>query len=322
MADRTKTGPRDQSTRVAPEISIVLPAHNEATNVAVVLAAVSDALAGEEIELVFVDDGSTDGTAETVAELKRQDPRVRLIRLSRNFGHQAALMAGLSMARGDAIITMDCDMQHPPKHLPDMVLAWREGHKIVQMVRKDTVQIDFIKKFFSAAFYRALNLISDFPIVAGAADFQLLDRQVVQHLNNMKGRSQFIRGIVNWLGFNPARIEYTASERHSGVASYSFWKSLSLAKAAVLSTSRAPLRLGIYFGLAVALLCFVYIVYSIALWTSGTTIPGWTSLMVMMLFVGSVQIIILGIIGEYIGQIYDLQRNLPPFVFYSEDDAP
>ena len=177
---------------------------------------------------------------------------------------------------------------------------------------------------FSTSFYKVLNSVSEYPVVAGVADFQLLDRDVATYLTNIKGRNHFIRGLVSWLGFNPRTIEYTALERHSGEASYSVWKSLRLAKTAFLSMSQIPLRLGIYIGLLVAILCFAYIAYSVTLWIGGNTIPGWTSIMVMLLFLGSIQIIILGIIGEYIGQIYDLQRNLPPFVCYSEkiNDEP
>ena len=320
MAKRTVLDEHTSAGATTPEISIVIPAHNEETNVAVVLSSVTDALQGENIEVIFVDDGSSDKTADTVLSLKQGQPLVRLIKLSRNFGHQAALMAGVSSAHGAAIITMDCDMQHPPKYLSEMVAAWRRGHKVVQMVREKTIGIGFFKNFFSSIFYKIINRLSDYPVVPGAADFQLLDRQVADYLIGTKGRQHFIRGIVSWLGFNPTTIEYTAVDRHSGEASYNFWKSLSLAKTAVFSMSRVPLRLGIYFGFFVALLCFVYIIYSITLWSAGETIPGWTSLIVVVLFVGSVQIIILGIIGEYIGQIYDSARNLPPFVSYSEED--
>lgn len=305
-----------------PEISIVIPAHNEETNVAVIFAEISKELSGEDIEVIFVDDGSSDGTVTQVLALKGENPSVRLVRLSRNFGHQAALMAGVSATRGKAVITMDCDMQHPPKHLPEMIAAWRNGHKIVQMVRKETVGIGFFKKLFSTVFYKTINRLSEYPVVAGAADFQLLDRHVADYLINTKGRHHFIRGIVSWLGFNPLTIEYTAMERYSGEASYSFWQSLKLAKVALFTMSRVPLRLGIYFGVFVALLCFLYIIYTIIMWFGGETIPGWASIMVMFLFVGAVQIIILGVIGEYIGQIYDSSRNLPPYVSYSEEDEP
>jgi len=303
-----------------PEISIVIPAHNEETNVGVMLSSIMEALDDEQIEVIFIDDGSTDGTANAVLSLKKTSSVIRLIKLSRNFGHQAALMAGVSAAKGNAIITMDCDMQHPPQYLPEMVAAWRRGHQIVQMVREKTVGIGFFKNFFSSAFYKLINRISEYPIVPGAADFQLLDRHVADYLISTKGRHHFIRGIVSWLGFNPTTIEYTAEDRHSGEASYSFRQSLSLAKTALFSMSRVPLRLGIYFGFFVALLCFVYIIYSLTLWYIGETLPGWTSLIVVFLFVGSVQIIILGIIGEYIGQIFDSVRNLPSFVSYSEED--
>lgn len=303
-----------------PEISVVVPAHNEESNIDILLAEIDKYIAKEDYEVVFVDDGSTDGTAAKVLAHKTANPHVRLIRLSRNFGHQAALMAGISSARGQAIVTMDCDLQHPPKHLPQMIAAWRSGHKVVQMIRRETVGIGFFKKLFSSTFYRVINRLSERPVLTDAADFQLLDRHVANYLTSIKGRHFFIRGIVSWLGFNPVAIEYTAMDRYSGEASYSFWQSLKLAKTALFTMSRVPLRLGIYVGMLVAALCFLYIIYSTILWFMGETIPGWTSIMVMFLFVGGVQIIILGIIGEYIGQIYDSERNLPPFIAYAEDD--
>ena len=211
-------------------------------------------------------------------------------------------------------------MQHPPRHLPDMVGEWRNGHKVVQMVRQKTGQIGFVKNLLSTVFYKVLNLISEYPVVPGAADFQLLDRHVAKHIIDTKGGQHYIRGMVGWIGFNPITIEYAADARHSGEASYSLWKSLSLAKTAILSMSKVPLRLGIYFGTLVAFLCFAYITYSVTMWVNGETIPGWTSLIVVFLFLGSVQIIILGIIGEYIGQIYNMERNFPPYVTYSEDE--
>ncbi|PCI40938.1 MAG: glycosyltransferase [Rhodospirillaceae bacterium] len=303
-----------------PEISIVIPAHNEATNIDIIYSEISKELSKERIEVIFVDDGSTDKSVGQILELKSKHSNVRLVRLSRNFGHQAALMAGIASASGKAIITMDCDMQHSPTHLPKMVAKWREGHKIVQMVRQKTEGIGFFKNLFSNVFYSMINRLSEFPIVSGAADFQLLDQHVAKYLISTKGRQHFIRGTISWLGFNPATIEYTAMERHSGSASYSFWHSLKLAKVALFSMSKFPLRLGIYFGVFVALLCFLYIIYTIVMWFGGETIPGWASIMVMFLFVGAVQIIILGIIGEYIGQIYDSGRSLPAYVKYPEED--
>lgn len=303
-----------------PEISIVLPAYNEESNIPVIFSALTDVLQEERYEIIFVDDGSSDDTVRSVKRLKRKSPSiVRLIRLSRNFGHQAALMAGISSANGRAIITMDCDMQHPPECLQQMLAEWRKGHKIVRMVRKRTVKIGFWKNMLSSSFYRALNWVSEYPVLPGAADFQLLDRDVTDSLNKINNRQHFIRGFVSWVGFNPVNLEYTAPQRYSGEASYSLWQSIKLAKTALFSMSRIPLRLGIYVGLLVAICCFLYVVYSLSSWLGGQTIPGWTSLMVVVLLLGSIQIIILGIIGEYIGQIYDLQRNLPSFVCYSED---
>jgi len=190
-------------------ISVVVPAFNEESNVPKIYQAIRTALAGERFELIFVDDGSSDQTAARVRELRASDAAVRLIRFGRNFGHQAALTAGLESARGAAAITLDCDLQHPPELLPRMVAAWRGGAKIVQMVRVGSEGAGWLKDLTSALFYGLINLISDTPVVRGAADFQLLDREVIEGVLRFRDRKPFLRGLITWLGFDSTQMEYT-----------------------------------------------------------------------------------------------------------------
>src|SRR5271157_2352537 len=218
-------------------ISVVIPAFNEERNVPKIHEAVRAALAGERWEMIFVDDGSSDGTAQRVRELRAADPSVRLVRFGRNFGHQAALAAGLESARGAAAITLDCDLQHPPELLPKMLAAWRQGARIVQMVRVGSESAGWYKDFTARLFYGLINLVSETPVVHGAADFQLLDREVIQALLEFRDRQPFLRGLVSWLGFDSTRIEYTPCARHAGRSSYSPRRMLRLSLHALTGLS-------------------------------------------------------------------------------------
>jgi len=209
-------------------ISIVIPAHDEQENIAAIHSEIRAHVTDYPAEIIFVDDGSGDNTAENVRSLQAADPLVRLLRLSRNFGHQAALLAGIQAARGAAVITMDCDLQQPPELLPQMLDAWQNGMPVVQMVRRDTLGVTWIKKKTSALFYCFLQLLSDSPVVPGAADFQLLDRKVVEALFSLKDRRPFLCGLVSWLGFPAHKIEYVAGNRHAGNSSYSVSRMLRL----------------------------------------------------------------------------------------------
>ncbi|HVP44983.1 MAG TPA: glycosyltransferase family 2 protein [Bryobacteraceae bacterium] len=312
----------DSSTVRSALISLVLPAHNEEGNVPTIYSEICGILAAMpyQIELIFVDDGSSDATAVRVRELDSSPGVVvRLIRFSRNFGHQAALLAGLHAARGAAVITMDCDLQHPPQHLPQMITAWEQGAKIVQMVRRHNAGTNWFKRTTSRSFYRVMAILSDSPVAKRAADYQLMDRQIVDYLLQIGDRQPFFRGMVSWLGFPATQIEYTAPERHAGQSSYNWRKMFNLALDGITSLSSKPLRLAFYLGLSAAGFCLIYIVFAVIAFLMGKSVPGWTSLIVTVVFLGGVQLICVGIIGEYVARIYELTRRLPPFII-AEDE--
>jgi dolichol-phosphate mannosyltransferase len=305
-------------------VSVVIPAYNEQQNVRAVYEAVRRSMDGQEsLEIIFVDDGSTDGTAECVRELRAQDPSVRLIRFGRNFGQQPALMAGLEAARGAAVITLDCDLQHPPELLYRMMEAWRNGAKVVQMVRTKTADAGFFKTLTSRLFYRFVNLLSETPVVSGAADYQLLDRAVVDAVLQFRDRYPFLRGLVGWLGFPATRIEYSAPERSAGKSGYTLGKMLRLSLHALTGLSSKPLRFSFYFGLLTAVFCVVYAVFAVIALAAGKTVQGWTSVIVMVTFVGAVQLVSIGIVGEYIARVYEQTRGVPRYVIVEgAEDAP
>jgi dolichol-phosphate mannosyltransferase len=302
------------SDLTAPLVSVVIPAYNEQQNVRAVYEAVRRSLDGPEaLEIIFVDDGSTDGTADCVRQLRAQNPSVRLIRFGRNFGQQPALIAGLEAAWGAAVITLDCDLQHPPELLCRMMEAWRNGAKVVQMVRTRTADAGLFKTLTSKLFYRFVNL-SETPVVSGAADYQLLDRAVVDAVLQFKDRYPFLRGLVGWLGFPATRIEYSAPERSGRKSGYTWGKMLRLSLQAVTGLSSKPLRFSFYFGLLTAVFCVVYAVFAVVALAAGKTVQGWTSVIVMVTFVGAVQLVSIGIVGEYIARVYEQTRGVPRYV--------
>jgi len=301
-------------------VSIVIPAYNEEQNVRPVYEAIQSALGGREaIEVIFVDDGSTDGTAKCIRDLRAQYPGVRLIRFGRNFGQQPALLAGIEAARGAAVITLDCDLQHPPELLPRMLEAWRSGAKVVQMVRTRTAGAGVAKQVTSHLFYRFLNLLSEVPVQSGAADYQLLDRAVVEAVLRFRDRHPFLRGLVAWLGFPVVRLEYAAPERKGGRSGYTLRKMLRLSAQAVTGLSAKPLRFSFYFGLLTAALCAIYAAFAVIALIAGRTVQGWTSVIVLVTFIGAVQLASIGIAGEYIARIYEQTRGVPRYVIVEGD---
>ncbi len=303
-------------------LSVVLPAYNEVDNVRPIyeeiLSATNDV--DMDIEIIFVDDGSSDGTAEAVEAIHEEDERVVLVQLSRNFGHQSAVMAGLSASRGDAVVTMDADLQHPPSFIPSMVEAWLEGSMVVQMVRTATIGVSISERLFSSLFYRIINRFSSTPVMASASDFRLLDRQVVLYLLEIGHGASFLRGMIGWLGFQRTEIEFVAQERHAGATKYSFGVQLRLARDAFTTLSKAPLRLSLVVGVASGVMSAGFAVFYFIAWATGDTVPGWASIVIPILILGSVQLIILGVIGEYVGLVYDNTRRLPPYVIQPSPD--
>jgi dolichol-phosphate mannosyltransferase len=308
------------SCAVTQLVSVVVPAFNEEPNIPKIYQAIGAALAGENFELIFVDDGSKDGTAARVRELRAADPSVRLVRFGRNFGHQAALVAGLESARGAAAITLDCDLQHPPELLPQMLAAWRRGARIVQMVRVGSEGAGWYKDLTARLFYRLINLASETPVTPGAADYQLLDREAIEALLRFRDRQPFLRGLVSWLGFDSTRIEYTPRARREGRSSYSYWRMLRLSLHALTGLSSKPLRASFYLGLVTAVFCLIYSVFALAALAEGKTLPGWTSVIVLVAFLGAVQLVSVGVLGEYIGRIYEQARGTPRYVVVERDE--
>ncbi|HET6333283.1 MAG TPA: glycosyltransferase family 2 protein, partial [Polyangiales bacterium] len=264
--------------------------------------------------ILFIDDGSRDRSAELCLALSRVDPRVGLLRFSRNFGHQAALTAGLDVADADAVITMDADLQHPPERLPDFIAAWEQGAEIVSGVRANAAASAW-KRLTSSAFYRVLNAISPYSITPDSPDFRLFDAKVVNAIRRVREQSRFLRGIYAWVGFRQVEVRYDEAERAGGVTHYSTLHMLMFALRAVLSFSHLPLRLATYFGLCVSLLAFLFGMYAVIMnVVFHHVVPGWTSLAVLVSFLSGVQLLTLGVLGEYLGQVLEESKRRPLYL--------
>lgn len=298
-------------------LSVVVPVYNEAGNVAPLLrrlVGVLEALA-TDWEVIFVDDGSRDQTASAVSAAAATDPRIRLVRLARNFGHQIALFAGMDHARGTAVVTLDGDLQHPPELIPELVRLWREGADVVQTIRRHTRGVDPLKRFSSRAFYRVLSALATVRVAPGAADFRLLSREAADAFLACREAARFNRGLVQWIGFEQRTIEYDAEARGAGRTKYSLRAMLRLAADAVFSFSSWPLRFAGLAGAVVSLCAVGYLLF--VLWAALFTrwvVPGWTSILATVLVLGGVQLIVLWIMGEYLGRMFDEIKRRPLYV--------
>lgn len=301
----------------APVLSIVVPAYREAANLDHLHEALVQCMAPLWCtwELILVDDGSPDGTWDRIVDLHERDSRVRGFRLSRNFGHQYALLAGLSTSRGAAVITMDADLQHPPTLIPSLVDEWQKGNKIVHTVRRDTPNVSWGKRTTSKMFYKVFSFLSGVPITPGMADFRLLDRQVVTEILKMKESGLFWRGIVQWVGYSNTRIEYDCGKRFAGETSYSLRSMLRFAWTGITSFSIIPLRMATVMGLLSSLFAFYELLHAvyIKLFTYAA-VPGWASLYGLVSLLFGILFILLGMIGEYIARILEEVRERPRFV--------
>jgi len=298
-------------------ISIVIPAYNEEQNVEILYARLRERLQPREPqwELIFVDDGSTDGTWERIVMLSKSDPRVRGLRLSRNFGHQNALLAGLQAARGAAIVSMDADLQHPPAVVTELLARWREGYQVVNAIRIDSARVPLWKRWASRAFYRLFSLLSGVKISPGTADFRLLDRQVLDEILKFKEEGLFLRGIVHWVGYPTASVTYECGDRHAGASKYTLRRMLSLAWNGVSSFSLVPLRVCVVLGLASSIVAFSGVVYAIVgWWLDNDVIPGWASSVAISSFLFGVLFAFLAILAEYVGRILLEVRGRPRFL--------
>lgn len=309
----------DPADQPAPMLSIVIPTYCEEENVPKLYEELLHVLIpiGITWEIIFVDDGSTDNTWKNVVALHGKDARVKGLRLSRNFGHQYALFAGLSNASGRMVITMDGDLQHPPSLIPQLLNEWNKGSKIVHTVRIDHEGISNLKKFTAWAFYRFFSFLGGVELSQGMADFRLLDRQVVNELLRLKEGNLFIRGLVHWIGYPASKISFQCRERFSGRTKYSLKKMIKFALTGITAFSIVPLRLAILLGLITSLVAFGELAY--ALWAkffTDTTVPGWTSAVAIVSFLFGILFILLGVIGEYIGKILDEVRQRPRYIIH------
>jgi len=310
------------STRTR-SIDIVVPIFNEEACVEEFYARTAGVIAGlpYSFRILFIDDGSSDRSASLCAALQSRDARIGLIRFSRNFGHQAALTAGLDLADADAVITMDGDLQHPPERIPDFIAAWEQGAEIVSGVRAKGA-VSFGKRVTSSLFYRALNAISNFEITPDSPDFRLFDARVVQAIRRLREQSRFLRGIYAWVGFRQVELSYEERARAAGESHYRLSDMLLLALRAVLSFSHLPLRLATYMGLCVSVLAFTFGGYAVVMkLVFHRVVPGWTSLAVLISFFSGVQLLTLGILGEYLAQVLEETKRRPLYLV-SEQQLP
>jgi len=298
------------------KISIIVPCYNEEGNIEVLYQQISDVLPNYLIEYIFVDDNSNDKTLPILEALSIKDSRVNFISFSKNFGHQSALRAGLEYATGDCAISMDADLQHPPELLNTLIDKWKEGFDIVYTVRKDEENTSKFKKVTASLFYKIMNVLTDIEIKQGSADFRLVDKRIVEVLTkDITEYHLFYRGLISWIGYKQFGIEYVPNKRFSGTTKYSLKKMTNFAIDGITSFSIKPLKLGILLGLTLSLLSGLYGTYAIALAVfTDEAVKGWTSIMISVLFIGGINMILLGIIGEYVGKIYMQGKKRPYFL--------
>ena len=300
-------------------VDLVIPIFNEAGVVERTHVHVRDVVDSlpYNFRFIYVDDGSSDGTADTLRKIAGTDPRISLLQLSRNFGHQAALTAGMDASRGDAVITMDGDGQHPPELIPKMLGLIVQGYDIVQTQRIDDGRSISFKKWTSNFFYRLINMISGTQILQGAADFRALSRDALNGLRSMHEYHRFLRGMISWMGYNSVILPYHEPARLAGVSKYSAGKMIRLASDAIFSFSLAPLYIGLSSGLAFFVLAFTQLAYVLILWLTGQTervVAGWSSLMGVLLIASGIIMILLGFIGVYVGYIFQEVKRRPIYL--------
>ena len=308
-------------------ISIVVPCHNEADSLKSFLQATNAALKSipdASFELVFIDDGSTDATLPTLLTLAEVDSRIRVIELSRNFGKEAALTAGIDFATGDAIIPMDADLQDPPALIPALVEKWREGHEVVLAQRINRNNDSLLKRVTALGFYRLHNSLSDHGIPENVGDFRLMDRKVVDELKRFPERGRFMKGLFAWVGFRTVTVEYERAPRIADVSKFGFWRLWNFALEGITGFSTLPLRVWTYVGFTVSLCAFVYGIFMlIRTLLYGNDVPGYASLLVSVMFLGGLQLMGLGVIGEYVGRVHQEAKGRPIYIVrqtYSGDD--
>lgn len=298
------------------KVSIVVPAFNEGDNIyrlAHAIHAVFENLP-YQYTIVVVDDGSSDQTLSVLRRLQQQDDRIQYLSFSRNFGHQHALKAGLAHADGDCVISMDADLQHPPQYIPKMLELWEQGYNIVYTIREDDPNLSVLKRKSSDLFYNVLNFLSDLQFEKGTADFRLVSRKVADVLNQMDDSELFYRGLVKWVGFKQTCLYYKPMNRFMGTSKYTFRKMMRLAQEGLTSFSTRPLDIATYLGLGFSVLSVAYVPYALISRFSGHALSGWTSIIMTIAFFGGLQLLILGIIGKYLGKLFVIAKRRPAYI--------
>lgn len=300
-------------------VSIIIPVYNEEHNIDPLIQTLTQTLAHYEYEILFIDDGSTDNTVASISIHTKANKTIKLISFYRNFGHQMALAAGYENARGDCVISMDADLQDPPEIIPELIAKWESGAKIVYAKRKNRDVDSPFKKLTAYLFYRCINLLSDEPIPQEVGDFRLLDRDVVDFLNNLSEKPRFLRGLVAWGGFPAEFVYFSRMRRNAGHTHYTFSKMMNFALEGITSFSTKPLRISIYLGFTSAFVGFIGVLYAILgrIFFAQYWVTGWAALFVGIMFMGGVQLITIGIIGEYIGKIYSEIQKRPRYIIRS-----
>jgi len=305
------------------QYSIVVPLYNEELVINETykrLIGVMDSI-GKSYEIIFVNDGSKDKTLEIAQSLCRVDKNIKLLSFSRNFGHQIAITAGMEYANGKAVIVIDADLQDPPEVIPEMIAKWKEGYQVVYGQRIERKGETFFKKWSARLFYRILQNLTDVDVPMDVGDFRLIDRKVLDALSRLPERNRYVRGMVSWVGFKQIGVQFVRDERLAGETKYPLKKMIKFAINAITSFSYKPLRIATYLGCLVSLISFMYLFYVIyeKLFQPQTTVAGWASLAAISLFFNGVVLILLGVIGEYIGRIYDEAKGRPLYIISEQE---
>ena len=301
------------------KISIILCCYNEGEGIRMTVDATRRVMSAldYDYEFIAVDDGSTDHTLQEIKAMAMSNDQFFYVEFSRNFGHQSALKAGMDFSRGDCIISMDADMQHPPELLPLMLEKWEEGYDIVYTRRMDNKKLSFAKRYSSKLFYKTMNFLSDIELEQGTADFRLLDRLPANALIRMKETDLFMRGMVKWIGFKQFAIDYMPNDRKTGKTKYTIRKMTDLASSGITSFSVKPLYISLYVGFFLAAVSLLLIPYVLVSYICGYAVPGWTSIVLIMVFFEGLQLFIFGIMGLYLGKIFTQVINRPNYIVRS-----
>lgn len=311
---------RESGAATRPTLSVIVPVYNEEEVLPILFDRLTSVLGPlcEEYEIVCVNDGSSDHSAEALAAAHKRDPRIKTINFSRNFGKEAALTAGLDYATGDAVVPIDADLQDPPEVIGLFLEKWREGYDVVYGVRKERANDSWLKRTTAGWFYRVINIMTGTPIPSDAGDFRLMDRRVVLSIRRLREHNRFMKGLFAWVGFRHVAVAYDRPERAAGTTKFGYWRLWNFALDGITGFSTLPLRLAGYLGFFTATVAGIYGVYLIMrTLLLGANLPGYPSLMVAVLFLGGLQLMVLGVIGEYLGRVFEEAKRRPLYIVES-----